>query len=455
MLLVANDARTLLRGPEGSRPMNREEKSSESGLIRLLLLPLLISALRAPLWATDPPVVEDTVSGILPASQIQVLELPPLDNQKLLERAEKSANSDGPYQFAEPREVEVSPAKDGTWEALGDGERMWRLRIVSPGSVSINLGFTRYKMPEGGTLLLYTRDLETVIGPFTHEDNEEHGQLWTPPLPGEEIVIEVILPAERIADLDLLLGRVNHGYMDVDGSRLKNTNGLHVDVACPEAEGWEDEIRSVVVFSFSGKRYLTGFLVNNTALDNTPYLITAYHSQIDPEIAPSLVVYWNFENSYCRAVNSLENAYPGDGRLDRFNTGTIYRAGYEESDFILLELDDPIDPEVNPYFAGWDVTGATSTNAVCIHHPCGEEKRISLSYSPTTTLSGGCVVRVHGWDLGATEVGSSGSPLFNQDHHAVGQAWTGGEFGGTYGSLSCSWTGGGTPDTRLMDWPRS
>ena len=61
------------------------------------------------------------------------------------------------------------------------------------------------------------------------------------------------------------------------------------------------------------------------------------------------------------------------------------------------------------------------------------------------------------WDHGATEGGSSGSPLFDQDGRIIGQLHGGDSFcyeGGSdwYGRLSRSWTGGGTASTGLKDW---
>ena len=57
----------------------------------------------------------------------------------------------------------------------------------------MNFGFTRYRMPDGGSLSLYPPDHSRLLGPFTAADNEAHGQLWSPILLGDEIVIEISL----------------------------------------------------------------------------------------------------------------------------------------------------------------------------------------------------------------------------------------------------------------------
>ncbi|MBD3869039.1 MAG: hypothetical protein IFK94_13025, partial [Acidobacteria bacterium] len=61
------------------------------------------------------------------------------------------------------------------------------------------------------------------------------------------------------------------------------------------------------------------------------------------------------------------------------------------------------------------------------------------------------------WDLGTTEGGSSGSPLYNQDHQVIGQLHGGyascsSQTSDWYGKLSVSWTGGGTNATSLEPW---
>jgi hypothetical protein len=66
-------------------------------------------------------------------------------------------------------------------------------------------------------------------------------------------------------------------------------------------------------------------------------------------------------------------------------------------------------------------------------------------------------VRVADWDLGSTEPGSSGSPLFDQAHRVIGQLHGGfasctSQEADWYGKFSVSWNGGGTSSTRLSDW---
>jgi hypothetical protein len=115
-------------------------------------------------------------------------------------------------------------------------------------------------------------------------------------------------------------------------------------------------------------------------------------------------------------------------------------------------MDDPVDPAHEVAFAGWNNSSADPTSAVAIHHPNTDEKSISFEDDPTSTTTylqnsvpgDGTHIRVTDWDLGTTEPGSSGSPLFDQDHHVVGQlhggyAACGNDLSDWYGRLSVSW----------------
>ncbi len=64
-------------------------------------------------------------------------------------------------------------------------------------ATSLNLGFTRYRMPPEGQLLVYSADLTDQIRPFTAADNRPDGQLWTPLLSTSDLVVEVTLPRGR------------------------------------------------------------------------------------------------------------------------------------------------------------------------------------------------------------------------------------------------------------------
>lgn len=413
-------------------------------------------------------------SGIAPTrtplSQVEMITLEPLDNEALLREELQSRAPGRVPHFAEPVEVDVTPQAHGHWEKLPNGVEVWRLRVHSPGARSLNFGFLEYYMPPGGRLLVYDPRMERIIGPFTSADNEDHYQLWTPILAGEEAVLEVQLPAGRRRALRLRLTTVNHDFL---GFAELLSGACNLDAVCGAGNGWgivepyRDAIQSVAVYGLGGSTFCTGFLANNTRNDCTPYFITANHCEVSVSNSPSVVVYWNYQNSYCRQPGSMASGGPGDGQLNNFSTGAIFRAGYAPTDFSLIELDDPLADNTQAFFAGWERDAAPPQDTLaCIHHPDGTEKRISFSFSGayagawgsgSTPVPGGNHLIVPSWDIGATESGSSGAPLFNRQRRVVGQLRGGAASCNNnqydaFGWFRYSWTGGGTPGTRLKDW---
>jgi lysyl endopeptidase len=247
-------------------------------------------------------------------------------------------------------------------------------------------------------------------------------------------------------------------------------------VACPEGDAWQSQIRSVGAYSVNGVLTCSGVLVNNTAEDGTPYFLTAAHCGVTQANAQTVVVYWNYQHSTCRTPGSGASGASGDGTLDQFSTGATLRMQdpngapiFGSSDVTLLELDDPLDPDFDLYLAGWSRADRAPGAAVAIHHPGVEEKRISFENDPTdigsyvTTTAGDydpdgtTHVYVADWDLGTTEGGSSGSPLFDENRRIVGVlsggfAACGNDRADWYGRLHEAWREAPSVGAPLADW---
>jgi len=408
------------------------------------------------------------VQGIraLPLDLVATIDLPAADLDALFKEDVEREAQGLPPRFATTHACALTPLDAGTWEDLADGLLLWRLRIRAPGARSLNLGFGHYRMTPGGRLSVHSADLTHVVRSFTRADNEAHGELWTPVVQCDDLVLELEIPASELDGLLLELSSIHPGYRGFGvGATALLSGSCNVDVVCPEGIPWALEIPSVGVISTGGSTFCTGFLVNNVRRDLKPYFMTANHCGIGAGNAASLVVYWNYQNSTCRPPGSPASGGSGDGTLAQFNTGSFFRASSSPSDFTLVELDDPIDPGFQLSWAGWNATGSTGSAAIGIHHPNTDEKRISFEDDPTSTTSylqntvpgDGTHVRITDWDLGTTEPGSSGSPLFDPQHHVIGQLHGGfasctSQTSDWYGKFSVSWTGGGTNSTRLVNW---
>jgi hypothetical protein len=271
----------------------------------------------------------------------------------------------------------------------------------------------------------------------------------------DDIVVELVAPKSEAANVFFNIKQINQGYRTFSQSTEKS-GSCNIDVACSESSGWENEVNAVGVISTGGSTFCTGFMVNNTANDQTPYFMTANHCRINSRNAQSLVVYWNYQSSTCGGGR--------DGAKAQFNTGSQFLSASSKSDFALVKLNQQPDPSFNVTYAGWDRSGVDATSATAIHHPATDEKSISFENDPTTitdylgeSIPGDAThVRVEDWDVGTTEPGSSGSPLFDQNHRIIGQLHGGyascsSQTSDYYGRIFTSWDGDGSSDSRLSD----
>jgi hypothetical protein len=424
-------------------------------LLSLLAAPSAPAAIESVNSETRPAAETETVQ---PLSSVDTLTMPEVDMVAVRMEDEVADQLNEPWRFAVPLEVLLSTDDTGTWEPISGERLMWRLHVVSRGAASLNLGFLRLVIPEGGEMFLNTPDFSYRVGPLTAGFNREHGEYWSPVLPGDELVVEIVVPLAGMKDLEVLIGSVNHGYRGffaepADGERSQSCN---IDVVCPAGDGWRNEIRAVAVIQLQGSRICSGSMINNTANDFTPYFMTANHCGVTAGNDHTFRVYWNYENSWCRTPGSTESGQQGDGSLSQSQIGATELADGDASDFCLVQLDDDPLPEWNIFWAGWDHSGNQATSAVAIHHPNTQEKRISFENDPTASASGGRMVRVNDYDAGSTEGGSSGCPLYNQNHHYIGQLYGGAascsnDDYDVYGSFAWSWEGA-SPADRLKDW---
>jgi lysyl endopeptidase len=436
----------------------------------------LIALLSGPLYAAVP--VDAATTPLDPV--VPVLELPAIDVDKALgEDLAKSKQAPGPERYALGQavgKVALTPhsSQGGSWQVLADGRLGWQLEIHALDATSVDLGFSRFRLPHGAELRIVDVNGGPAAGPYTDADNPGDGPFWTPIQKTDRVRLELTLPAAKREYLWLTLDTVHHGYKDMLDAVLKS-GSCNVDVVCPAGDAWRNEIRAVAVVAYndSGTRdgnRCSGTFVRSTATTPGPLFLSANHCQID---AATARVYFNFQNSTCRTPGSVASGQNGNGPLNQSLFGATMLAQADpnnvnsiaSSDFALLRFNDPLPQAANVYLGGWDRRDVAPSSATDIHHPQGDEKRISFendplsitNYSQDNPTAGGTHLRVADWDLGTTEQGSSGSGLWNQDHRLVGVLSGGGAACGNdepdwFGRIAHAWEGLGQPNRRLKDW---
>lgn len=218
-----------------------------------------------------------------------------------------------------------------------------------------------------------------------------------------------------------------------------SSGSCNIDVNCPEGDDWQDESDAVAMILIDDTRWCSGCMVNNTNQDFTPYFLTANHC-----IQGQNVNNWTFRFQY---------KSPTCGGGDDYSYYSYYGANLEAnssaSDFALLELDNRPTSSTGITYAGWSRSTTSPNSVVGIHHPAGDVMKIAIDNDQPTSAWGNTHWFVDNWDLGTTEGGSSGSPLFDPNHRIIGQDHAGDgyppcdpEKGTYYGRFDVSWTHG-------------
>lgn len=398
---------------------------------------------------------EYTLLGSVPT-----FHLPTVNESLLLaEDAQTQQNKTAPLRFGKDFSVQLNLQNAGIWETLPNGDKVWRLKVRSKNAKSINFIFNDFFMPIGASLFIYNQDKTDLIGAFTHINNKAHGKFSTVPVQGEVVILEYFEPQTVQNQGRLQISSIVHAYRDMFKTASNYIQSLdkdygdagncNKDINCIEGNDWQDEKRSVAMILTSGNtRWCSGVMINNTAQDTTPYLLTGKHCLDGSE--DTWLFIFNYESPTCNGV---------DGNLSQSISGSTTHASFTTSDFALLELSMIPPPNYLVYYAGWNTSTTAVSNAVCIHHPSGDVKKISKDFG---LLTNGFAYntdhwRVQNWEVGTTEAGSSGAPLFDSSGKIIGQLH-GGNASCTnagfdeFGKLSTSWLGGGTFNTQLEHW---
>ena len=404
-------------------------------------------------YGGEPYSFKNTISQVVPTIEIEAL-----DAEALLAEDASIPGKDHPLRIGVTKEVNYSIANSGRVDMLPDGGRVWRIAFHMEDATFTSMNFSTFNIPDGAELYLYTPDREYVIGKFINKNQMEDGTFYPQELPGEDIVVEYYEPANVAFEGELVINQISQGYYDffhikeIEGG-IGNAEGTcHPNAICYDAT-WHAQINSVVCYTMTSGMYVymcSGAMINNTANDNTQYLLSANHCYE----SGTWKFYFGYQATSCSGSN---------GSTLKTATGYELKAkddGNSSSDFMLVKITGTINPSFDVFLAGWDLSTSVPTNptsCAAIHHPGGDIKKFSTPQNINNgSFAGYGKFWLANWALatGTTEQGSSGSPLFNKDKLIVGQLYAGssscvaGQPEGSqgpsgwdlYGKISNSWT---------------
>ena len=341
------------------------------------------------------------------------IQLSPLDDAEIAPPAAR-----GPLRIGVHREVprefrgELAPALE--WRELADGTIVTSISLSSPSAVSVRLGLVA-KLPEGGEMRFFDPAHPTsrrfpavaVDGFFIGEDGEPE-VLWSPTVQGETIGLEVMLPSREAAgSFSLTLEKIAHRYRAMSSPDspdvAKNLQcDTHIDVQCRRGSfpARQEDAVGLMEFETQGESYLcSGTLLSSVA--TRPYFLTANHCVSTRSVARTVAVTWFYQYRSCGASDLDARRVSTDGGADLLATS-------EDQDSTLLLLEGQLPAGL--WLAGWSALTVTRPTAVHnISHPAGREKKYAAGQARRLEED---VLEVE-WSEGTTELGSSGSGLFD------------------------------------------
>jgi V8-like Glu-specific endopeptidase len=316
----------------------------------------------------------------------------------------------------------------------GESGLVWSGRVSSPGAVSLRLHFTDFTLPDGAELWLYNR-LGEAFGPYTSDGPDGDGAFWSHTLAGSDALLQLRVSADDLSIAGAYFVVDSLGFMSdrfAPGGNRLSANDLSKafcsfnedcveNAECGSNQAVSQARDAVAYMLFKSGRYWYicsgGLLADSDTSTQIPYFLTANHCISRGREADTLETTF-FYTSPCNQTC--------DTSTTPSTLGAAIVATSRTSDYTLLQLNQSAPG--GTAFLGWDstpVADADGTSLYRISHPAGAPQ--AYSAHDVDTGKGTCTSWPRGnWIystdvFGATEGGSSGSPVVNADGKVVGQ----------------------------------
>jgi lysyl endopeptidase len=361
-----------------------------------------------------------------------------------------------------------------------DMGKVWALKLEAEKSKFLSIFFDEIYLPEGSELYLYNRQNKIVIGPLNHSNTKDSPTFQTGLVTGEDIVVVLVENPAVLDKSKVHIRTLYYGYKETSdefsfGSSASCNDDKNVNCALGSPYIQQSNaVAMIIKNSNTDLRVCSATLLNNACNNLKSNILTAFHcvdtqndrngilDDAERAAARNFGFVFQYKSPTCQT---------SDGGFYLTFSGSNILSGWNQTDFILLELLSKPLLESGITYAGWDRSNTAPTNAAGIHHPAGDVMKIAIDNQPSTTFTwnnsqqGFSPDLVDGYwqqdfDTGATQRGSSGSGLFDQNNRVVGQL-RGNQLRelpdcddkrAHYGRLGFSWDGGGTQATRLSDF---
>ncbi len=363
------------------------------------------------------------------------VEMPSFNIQAVLRQSQQDQSNLKSLEFAHKFHPFLRPDNSGISFIAGN-MKVWRVGIRSKEAYSLNILFSKFRLPPGAQLFVYNSDQSEILGSYTEKNNTEINMLPVQPIGGDELIVEYQEPLEAAFEGEIEIGEVNHDFLGI--FRANQPGGFNPIGNChPNLVCYPEDIQpgsGVVVLIINGTTACTGVLVNNTKEDRVPYLLTATHclngnysanflaNRKYDIVAGSIVTFFNYNSPLC------DIDIRGPLQMTMASADSVLIS--ERHDISLLKLKEIPPVEYQPYYLGWNANASPAAPFHGLHHPQGDIKKVAIDEDRLSLSSfdlpnynqeePNAWWEVGGWDTGVTDQGSSGSPLLDREKRVIG-----------------------------------
>ena len=322
--------------------------------------------------------------------------------------------------------------KYGAIKGTADGGYVYTAELSAPGALALRVQFAGFNLPAGAAVYLYTTDGQ-VFGPYAGKGPLGTGVFDSNTVLSDTLTLQLrqLGPASqkslhetsfRIAGLGHIRPRLLQGQCDYNASCVESAACTSSSVV-NEAE----DAVALMLYRSGGSYYIcSGGLINDDdTSNNLPLFLTANHCIRRDREASSLENFFQFKSDACGNTDECEWTLSNLPDTPRTIGSSIVSTG-TAADYTLLRLAQAA-PNGSA-FLGWNATPVAFTNGFDLYrisHPGGAPQSYSrhdVDAGAPTCSSWPRGPRIYSRDaVGATEGGSSGSPVVNTAGEIVGQ----------------------------------
>ena len=327
----------------------------------------------------------------------------------------------------------------GAIRSVDDGGFVWTTAVRSEGAQSVRVHISDMSLPMNTELFVYSAEGQ-AHGPYAGTGPNDTGEFWTPSVNGSELFVQVrhygiAVQADLISTWFIIdqIGHIDPSAVELGavgeygiGSRCYGAECVE-NASCYEAEtsllgGAES---AVAHYQFIKRPYIYmcsgGLLADSDTGSEIAYFLSANHCVSKQKDANSAEFFFDYAKP-C-GIDC------GDPEVDaglKITGGAEILSTSSTSDYTLMTIKAGV--PAGRVFLGWTNAEIAFTNGAGLFrlsHPSGGP--LSYSTHGVDTAKGTCSSWPRGdWiystdTLGATEGGSSGSPVLNAAGEVVGQ----------------------------------